>query len=246
MADNTELNDIILNKSNGSFGSFKKILLAVATFAVLLIIVIVVMSSLGGKRSKGLKNTILPPEPTKTETSKTDLFKSVDVVEEKNDDEQKRLESIANELKNQALDDKDANSAQTSAKEDDLTLDKNPEEVVVIDAPYKKRNVTTPSDHKRTKTTKSTASTKTTKVASTKSRWYVQVGSFEKSNQHKRLISKIKRSGYKYRSYRSKVKGKYMTKILIGPFKSYKDAQKKKPKIAATIEPAAFIYRMPK
>ena len=43
--DNTknELNDIILNKGGGGFSGFKKVLLAIATFAVLLIIVIVII-----------------------------------------------------------------------------------------------------------------------------------------------------------------------------------------------------------
>ena len=241
MPDNSELNDIILNKSSNNVSGFKKLLLAIATFAVLLIIVIVVMSSLDKGKGKGLKQTILPPEPTQNKELKNDLFKSVDVVEEQSDDEQKRLEEIANELKTQIP--KEEKKSNLPQEEQLNTLD-TPEETVIIDSPVKQPAKPNKQAVKKHKTPKKISTTK--KSTPKKGTWYVQVGSFEKPNPHKKLVAKIKRSGYTYIQYKTRIHGKTMTKFLIGPFRSYKDAQKNKSKIAATVEPAAFIYRVPK
>ena len=82
------------------------------------------------------------------------------------------------------------------------------------------------------------------KVKAKKGNWYVQVGSFAHLKPHKRLIAKIKRLGFSYKQYKSMVNGKEMTKLLIGPYATNKEARKAKPKIRAEIESAAFIFQM--
>ena len=237
----SELNDIILNKSNSNFSGFKKVLLAVASFAILLIIVVVVMSSINGGSSTNLAKTILPPEPTTVQEEKSNLFKPVEVTTEENADEQKRLEAIANEIKQQTLPPVVTPEENNAISNDDI---------VTIDDPYeakaepkkvvvkKKVIPTKPIVKKETQVTKKKTS------VSKKGSWYVQVGSFARVNPHKRLIAKIKRLGYDYKQYQSTINGKKMTKLLIGPYETYKAAQKAKPTISSEIEAAAFIYQV--
>lgn len=245
----SELNDIILNKSHSTFGGFKKVLLAVASFAVLLIIVVVVMSSLNEKPSNSLANTILPPEPTQTLDQGSELFKPVEIVQESSDDEQARLEAIANEIKQQTL--LPAEASQSVQVQDDQDVVVTDDDVVTIDDPYetvtqvkaepRKPVVKKPIVKKPVKTTKTV---KTTRAI--KGKWYVQVGSFERVKPNEELISKIKRLGYSYKAYKSKVNGQRLTKLLIGPYPSYKKAQAAKPRISREIEAAAFIYQVVK
>ena len=233
----SELNDIILNKSDSSFSGFKKLLLAVASFAVLLIIVVVVMSSINSDSKNKLTTTIVPPEPTTTVEDKSDLFKSVTIDQENGDAEQKRLESIANEIKQQTL--------PPIVTPDENTTVPN-ESVITIDDPYeqpvKSKKVQPKKEVKKTEPKKVVK--KTTVKKPKKGNWYVQVGSFERVQPHKRLIAKIKRLGFSYRQYKSSVKGKQMTKLLIGPYETNKEAKEARTKIRAEIQPAAFIYQM--
>ena len=242
MADTkSQLNDIVLDKDHSALGGFKKILLTVATFAVLLIIVIVIMSSLNNNDDKeGLGSTILPPEPTQIEEEKSTLFKSVEVISEQDNVEEKRLEDIAQEIKNQTLP-----KVKTPVVEEAVISDPyEPKEVIkpkTVEPKIVKKVVT--KKPVVTKTAPKATKTPTTKV-SKKGSWFVQVGSFEKSKPNNNLISKIKNNGFSYKLYKSSVKGKNYTKVLIGPFSTYKEAQKNKPKISKTIESGAFIYQV--
>lgn len=239
----SELNDIILNKSASSFNGFKKVLLAVASFAVLLIIVVVVMSSINGNKNELVK-TILPPEPKSDTQRQNELFKSVEITQESSDAELKRLESIANEIKQQTLP-----KATVADKKEDKTVINN-SNVVTIDDPYSKKvtpkttEVKTVKHVTKVKTPKIVKKAVTTPVQTKKGNWYVQVGSFARLKPHKRLIAKIKRLGFSYKKHATTVQGKNMTKLLIGPYTTYKSAKKAKRRITAEIEPAAFIFQV--
>lgn len=246
----SELNDIILNKSHNSFGGFKKVLLAVASFSVLLIVVVVVMSSINEKPANSLAKTILPPEPGITTNENSELFKSVDIDQEDSDSEQDRLESIANEIKQQTL------KSNNLVKEDKQAVVKTDDSVITIDDPYEavtqplvksKQAVKEVVVKKKVETKRITPiKKKTVQKEASKGHWYVQVGSFVKVKPSERLIAKIKRMGYEYKVYQSKVDGQPLTKLLIGPYISYKKAQQAKPKITREIESAAFIYKVVK
>jgi DedD protein len=241
----SELNDIILNKSHNTFGGFKKVLFAVASFMMLFVLVIVVMSSMDEKPANSLAKTILPPEPNLAQEQNSELFKSVEITNEGANDEQARLEAIANEIKQQTL-----NPSEKTPKEDEVVVTS--DDVVTIDDPYV--TVTEPDPVVVKKEIKKTVVKKdvkkvvktTTKKSTLKGQWYVQVGSFEKVKPHERLIAKIKRMGYNHKIYKSKVDGQRLTKLLIGPYTTYKNAQQAKPKIAREIEAAAFIYQVVK
>ena len=237
----SELNDIILNKSTSSFNGFKKVLLAVASFAVLLIIVVVVMSSINDNKTD-LSKTILPPEPKSNTERKSELFKAVEISQESNNAELKRLENIANEIKQQTL-----QSTIKPEKVDEKVVVNN-NNIVTIDDPYSPKItpkiVKTKEVKKVIKDKKTVKTAVKTPVQDKKGNWYVQVGSFARLKPHVKLIAKIKRLGFSFKRYKVHTNGKEMTKLLIGPYVTYKSAKKAKKRITAEIEPAAFIYQV--
>ena len=114
MEERNELNDIILNRSNDSLGSNKKILLAVAVLAVILIAVVMIMKTSASNSTENLPQvqqaakTNLPPEPPVVQAgddqnqSGAPLFQPVEIVKEnkKADDD---LDKIAQKLKQESL-----------------------------------------------------------------------------------------------------------------------------------------------
>jgi DedD protein len=103
MEDKNELNDIILNKGNGT-SSNKKIILAVATLGVILVVVVMLMNSLSSTGTKNLPQAALPPQPEVTDVIKPadePLFEDVAVIEEKTDDDA-NLDQIAKKLKEES------------------------------------------------------------------------------------------------------------------------------------------------
>ena len=101
--DKNELSDIVLNK-NGSSGSNKKIILAVATLGIILIVVVMLMNSLSSQGTDNLPQAVLPPEPqTKTVEKATQepLFEDVEVIQD-NTSNDEDLDKIAKKLKQES------------------------------------------------------------------------------------------------------------------------------------------------
>ena len=103
MEEKSQLNDIILNKGGNSTGS-KKVLLAIATLAIVLIIVVVIMNRISADSNEHLPQAVLPPEPVDTPALVEDdpLFEPVLVIEEE-PAESDNLDKIAQKLKEESL-----------------------------------------------------------------------------------------------------------------------------------------------
>lgn len=233
-----ELNDIILNKNGGDFSGFKKVLLAVATFAVLLIIVVVVMSTLGDDK-EGLAKTIdakkttkiIPPAPNSTTQDKANLFKPAVI----SSDDSTQMQAAPLDLEAAPVVEEPQEKEVVETKEPVLPKEKKAEKTTVISDPY---------DTIETKPiTIKPVTTATSNTAVTPKKHYVQVGSFQKFKPSKKLLKKIKANGFSYALKQVKVRGKMVTKLLIGPYNSYREANVAKAKVAAKIEASAFIYK---
>jgi len=78
--------------------------------------------------------------------------------------------------------------------------------------------------------------------------YYVQVSAFIKTKPTTKFLRLIRKYGYHYIFYRVKIKkdGKriILTKVLIGPFRNKKEAERNLAKIKKYITPNAFIYRV--
>ena len=220
MNDKNELSDIVLNK-NGSSSSNKKIILAVATLGIILIIVVMLMNSLSSQSTNNLPQAVLPPEPkAQTLTNETGndepLFQDVEVIQD-NTSPDEELDKIAKKLKQEST-----------------------EEVKVITAPKK---VTPKTNIKKVKSVKKSAAV-TAPQATSSVKYYIQVGSFSKYKPNKKFLKSITNLGYKYKYHKVKVNSKFLNKVLIGPFKTQKEANDAKRVIRAKIEPGAFLVKL--
>ncbi len=222
MEDKNELNDIILNKGS-STSSNKKIILAVATLGVILVIVVMLMNSLSSTGTDNLPQAALPPKPAINETSEAvsePLFEDVEVVQEA-PKETTELDKIAQKLKEE------------SQKEETTPP------AIVATAP-KVKTVAAKKEVKKTLAPKHVKKLNTHTKTVTSGRYYVQVGSFSKYEPNKKFLNSITKLHYNYTYH----KVNKLNKVLIGPFKTRKEAIKAKRVIRAKIEPGAFLIQL--
>ncbi|MEA3372110.1 MAG: SPOR domain-containing protein [Campylobacterota bacterium] len=216
MEEKNELNDIILNKGGSNAGN-KKVLLAIATLAIVLIIVVVIMNRISADSNEHLPQAVLPPEPTDIPALVEDdpLFEPVPIIEEepaKNDN----LDKIAQKLKKESLAE---------------------EEVVVIEPVAKPQPVVKP-------TPKPVAKPAVKPKAVAEGKYYIQVGSFSKYAPNKKFIKLITDNGYSYTYHKVVRSGKTINKVLVGPFENEAAARKAIPVIRKKIESGAFLTKV--
>ncbi len=223
MEEKNELGDIILNKGNKEGGS-KKVILAAATLGIILIVVVLLMNTLSSDNQNNLPQTALPPKPAQEKAEanvqkEEPLFEDVEVIDEKGDNEDEKLEKIAKELKEQSV-----------------TQEPEVEEVASSKAEVKPQ----PKPAIKKATPIKTAPKKST----LKGHYYVQVGSFSKYKPNKKFLASIKKEGYNYTFHKATVHGKSVTKVLVGPFRSEREARNALKKIRKRIEKGAFLTKL--
>ncbi len=216
MDDKNELSDIVLNKGNAS-GSNKKIILAVATLGVVLIVVVMLMNSMNSGSTDNLPQAVLPPKPQKETVQKTTNSEPLfEEVQVMQDDSSSDadLDKIAQKLK------------QESAAEEKIAPVKSApvvrkESVKKVSKPVKKRATV--------------AQTATTSI-----KYYIQVGSFSKYKPNKKFLSSIKNLGFNYKFHKVGT----LNKVLVGPFKTRKEANNAKKVLRAKVEPGSFLVKL--
>ena len=224
MENDNELSDIILNKGN-SASSNKKIILAVATLGVILVVVVMLMNSISSNGTDNLPQAMLPPKPAviqENNTADEPLFEDVPIIEEKNNDTS-NLDAIAKKLKEESL------------MEEATPVE--PERV----APAKK--VTKKYTAPKKVAILAQAKAHTNKVA-TSGHYYIQVGSFSKYAPNKKFLKSITNLHFAYKYHKVTIKSKIFNKVLIGPFKTKREAQNARRTIRAKIEPGAFLIKL--
>ena len=215
MNDKNELNDIILNKG-GSANSNKKIILAVATLGVILIIVVMLMNSLSSNGTDNLPQAALPPEP------------KAQIIEEDADEPLfEEVEVIEEE------DDSDANLDQIAQK---LKEESMQEEEVIVVAPKPVKKVVP----KKVAPKKVATATKSTSGIA----YYIQVGSFSKYEPNKKFLKSINTLGFDYKFHKVTRNSKTFNKVLVGPFKTSKQAKDARRVLRAKVEPGAFLVKL--
>ena len=83
-----------------------------------------------------------------------------------------------------------------------------------------------------------------TPVAAAKGAHYIQVGSFSRLSPSDALLKKIKNNGLSYILHNVEINGKTITKVLVGPFESEKDARKSLNTVRQKIEAGAFLTKV--
>ena len=221
---NNELDNIILDRGSSSLKN-KKIILSVATLAVVLIVVIVIMNKMGSSSENALPKPILPPQ-NDVEVVESDeaLFKPVEVVEEESSD---NLDRIAQKLKEESL-------------LEDKFVD---EDIVVIDEPVPTKQKIIENREEKKPAVKQPVVKKEQSQKSVADAYYIQVGSFSRYEPNKKFLHSITKLGYKYSYKKVQANGKTLNKVLVGPFKSEKEARKNLIKVRKHIVSGAFLVK---
>ena len=242
MEEKSELNDIILNKAGGKNTGNKKVLLAIATLAIVLIIVVVIMNRINSEGTQNLPQAILPPEVSDTPELLEDdpLFEPITVIDESSP-ESEDLDKIAQRLKKESL----GEDASPVVKKETVE-----EEVVVIEPVEQKPEIVKPEVVKPKTVKPAVKPVQKAPVAAApskaveKGRYYIQVGSFARYAPDKKFIKSITDNGFSYTYHKVIRSGKTLNKVLIGPFESREAARKAVPVIRKKIEPGAFLTKV--
>ncbi|MDY0116631.1 MAG: SPOR domain-containing protein [Sulfurimonadaceae bacterium] len=217
MEEKNELNDIILNKGGVSSNN-KKIILAVATLGIVLIIVIMIMNTLSSTDSENLPQAILPPEPKIAQVEEDPLFEEVEVVQE-NGQNSDNLDLVAQKL-----------IAESQQQIEEVIQGPVVEPKKVVSAP---KVATTPKQVQQTQPAQA-------KTGS----YYIQVGSFSTYEPNKKFLKSITDKGYSYTYHKVSSGGKTLNKVLVGPFKSEKEARDALRTVRSSIESGAFLTKI--
>ncbi len=221
MEEKNELGDIILNK-NSKEGSSKKIILAAATLGIILIVVVLLMSSMDSNNETNLPQNALPPKPKVTAQTEPDIqkeepmFEDAEIIDEDTADKDEIEKKKLEEI------------AKKLKQESQVTEE---EKVVAEPKTPSKPVVNTPKQPPAKKALQSR-------------RYYVQIGSFSKYSPNKKFLASITKEGYSYRFHKATIKGKHVTKVLVGPFQTEREARNALKNIRKQIVKDAFLTKL--
>ena len=244
MEERNELNDIILNKSVKD-GSSKKVLLTIATFAIILIIVVIVMNQVGDKKMSELPHAPtasavvieeIPQEPDYTEEHVPVVDRSIEHTSELvEEDVEEEIDVIpTNDVAEPHYTKKSTKSVKPA------TSPKHTKPIKKATKVHK--NTPSGKYNPKTKRVDKVKTAAPTKAVSGK--YYVQVGSFAKYKPSKRFLQKISDRGYTYTFHAVTRNGKKLNKVLVGPFRTQSAARQALPVIKRNVEHGAFLTKI--
>jgi len=232
MEEKQELNNILLEQDNLNQSGTKKYLLIGAGLVLLFLVILAIMRAIN---SDDTKESVLPPEPSIISKKNKTLFQKVEIKDENSGDDE--FEQIVKDIK-----------AKASVAEKELSNE------AVVDVPKSNVVLQNKDIPKPTPPTKSAkpAKAKTQTVAKPKAKLqnsaqkgtYIQVGAFAKLKPDTKLIKKITSKGYSYIIFDTKINGRNLKKLLIGPYKNRTTAKKDLPSIKSAINKGAFLIRV--
>ncbi len=236
MDNKNELSDIVLEKSDEKILKAKRVLIIISILIIVFLIVLLSMKLLNRSDNEKTPNLILPPEPTtavKEADKDSELFKQVPIIKE-NTVKKDNINNIVKNLKDKA------------AKENTVVTSKEKNTVVKVPKKEEIKTVVKPIVQHIAKKTKPVVKKTKIKHANTKitKGIYVQVGATSKLTPSKKFLKKIKSEKFSYKLLPINIKGKKITKILVGPFKNRQSAKQNLVKIKKSLNKHAFIYMM--
>ncbi len=234
--ENSELNDIILNR-NDRGDSRKKMLISIAVLAIILIVIVIVMGRISHSSPTQLPQPVLPSEKA-TAPGHVSNEASAAIDE--------HLNEVAEKVKAKKTPTKSVTPPKAVVKKQTKN-----DEIVIIDettpavttipartAPKTAAVKPKPAPKPHAKM----ADTAPIEPVVTSGSVYIQVGSFSRYKPNDGFLAKIERSGYHYRFYRVVINGKISNKVLVGPFRDRSDAKSRLTDVRKKIEPGAFVY----
>ncbi len=232
MEDKNELSDIVLEKTDNKTLKTKRVLIIIAILIIIFLAVILSMKLINKPTQNSEPKLILPPQPTTSiKKAKKDeqLFKQVPIIKEKTD-KKDSFENMVKSLKEKEIQKTNKNNLkQPIAKKEVPKVVKTPKVIQTVVNPIVKA--------KAKKVIRTTSNRATSGV-------YIQVGATSKYSPDKKYLKKITDKKYTYKLLPMVIKGKKITKILIGPFKTNKAAKANMSDVKKSINKNAFLYRV--
>ncbi len=232
MENKNELSDIVLEKTDNKTLKTKRVLIIIAILIIIFLAVILSMKLINKPTQNSEPKLILPPQPTTSiKKAKKDeqLFKQVPIIKEKTN-KKDSFENMVKSLKEKEIQKTNKNNlAQSTTKN---------EAPKVVEAPKVIQTVVNPIVKAKAKKVIRTTSNRATSGV------YIQVGATSKYSPDKKYLKKITDKKYTYKLLPMVIKGKKITKILIGPFKTNKAAKANMSDVKKSINKNAFLYRV--
>lgn len=218
MSENNELSDIVLNKNSNSSSS-KKMVLAIATLGIILIAVVTIMKSCGSDNVSGAPQAVIPPKPQQDLAAVQD-----ETADSMNGNEEPLFEEVE-VVQDGNVEDADLDKIAQKLKEES-----------------KADIAATPVEEKKP-VVKAEPQVAPKQAVSTGS-YYIQVGSFTRYEPNKKFLNSITKLGYKYTYHKVEVNSKTLNKVLVGPFKTEKEARDARRVLRSKVEPGAFLVKL--
>ncbi len=237
----SDLSDIVLERESIGSERLKKISLAIATLLLIFLIVIIIYKLISDD-SDNSKKSLTPTNIVKNEQEslkesitelKEDIFKEEKIIDDTTETDLK-FEEMVRKLKEQDAINEAKEQKLTQKQEIDTQKEKTQKITQEKVAEVKKVEII------ETKTEKPKEAYKISKISG----FFIQVGATYGSYPNKAFLKEINKNGFDYIVHKTYIKGKEIKKVLIGPYKSKKEAREVLLKVRSTIKPDAFIYRL--
>ncbi|MCW1360762.1 SPOR domain-containing protein [Campylobacter jejuni] len=252
MEEKNEFDDIILDKGNKN-EKIKKILLRTIILVILFLVVLIVMRLINNDNTK--ENSIVPTEPIVNENNETNNgFENMPIIESNiKEDEFEALKKQIQEDNNESIVDVNESLALPESNNTQIIpVAPQTQEPQIQEKPKpsvetsKKETPKAPKKEVKTEVKKQQSTNDLFKNISTVSSelpagTYIQIFSVSNPDSKSKELALIKKNGYEYKFYKTNVKGKEITKVLVGPF-SKDTINKEMSKIRANINKDAFVF----
>lgn len=246
MDERNNFDDIILDKNNKS-EKLKKLLLRIIALAILFLVVLITMKLLSGEDRE--QNALVPAEPVGTDSE----FENIPITSSPELDEFEMLK-----LRMQGLDENNASQTENNQSfvmplpSSEYNATPVPSEPETKPSVEKTTNTTNkPSEKPKTNETKKPATQKPETKPSTQNAnadklsagTYIQVFSVSKFDPKSKELALIEQNGFKYKLYKTKVGGKDITRVLVGPF-AKDELNEQLKKVQDKIRKDAFTFQV--
>lgn len=238
MDEQNNFDDIILDKGNKS-EKLKKLLLRIIALAILFLVVLITMKLLSGNDTEQNTLSPLPEEPTDTFTDIPPTQAANGEVDEF--EELRRIMRGGDEDNNSGVESNQSFTMPLPSSEYNTTaMPSEPEKPKPADKATDKPAKKPEPKATQKPSQKPAASASADKLSAGT---YVQVFSVEKFDAKSKELALIEKNGFKYKLYKTKVGGKDITRVLVGPF-AKDELNEQLKKIQETIRKDAFTFQV--
>ncbi len=255
--DNSHLDNILLDKEKNRLDKIKKIILLIASLALVFTISIVIMKVLNTEEQTSDITKILPPEPIAQKEIKEPepLFEQLPISEEPKVEDS--FDKIVKDIKSKAQEDMKLaeNQIESEVKKvkenkDLTTADVMSQENVVKQQPISEGGIKVeetalakPEKPVATPVPTLKPAVKSTNVMTIESGYYIQIGAFK--NVQDNFLKSLESKGFTYKlQVSAKDDGTSITKVLIGPYSDKAKANEDLLKVKESIAKGAYLTKV--